>query len=100
MEVFEVVPGLSIGTRLAETADYDSLGVDVVIDLEEWDGAWVPSVPLGKVFVSFPMEDEDDVDPKVRDVAAFVASLVAWAGRCSCTAPRVSIDPAWSSRAL
>jgi len=76
MEVFEVVPGLFIGTRLAETADYDSLGVDVVIDLEDWDWAWVPSVPLGKVFVSFPMEDEDDVDPKVRDVAAFVASLV------------------------
>ena len=76
MEVFEVVPGLSIGTRLAETADYDSLGVDVVIDLEDWDWAWVPSVPLGKVFVSFPMEDEDYVDPKVRDVAAFVASLV------------------------
>lgn len=76
MEVFEVVPGLSIGTRLAETADFDSLGVDVVIDLEDWDWAWVPSVPLGKVFVSFPMEDEDDVDPKVRDVAAFVASLV------------------------
>jgi Dual specificity phosphatase, catalytic domain len=76
MEVFEVVPGLSIGTRLAETADYDSLGVDVVIDLEDWDWAWVPSVPLGKVFVSFPMQDEDDVDPKVRDVAAFVASLV------------------------
>jgi hypothetical protein len=24
MEVFEVVPGLSIRTRLAETADYDS----------------------------------------------------------------------------
>jgi hypothetical protein len=76
MEVFEVVPGLSIGTRLAETADYDSLGVDVVIDLEDWDWAWVPSVPLGKVFVSFPMEDEDDLDPKVRDVAEFVASLV------------------------
>jgi Dual specificity phosphatase, catalytic domain len=76
MEVFEVVPGLSIGTRLAETADYDSLGVEVVIDLEDWDWAWVPPVPLGKVFVSFPMEDEDNVDPKVRDVAAFVASLV------------------------
>ena len=26
--------------------------------------------------MSFPMEDEDDVDPKVRDVAAFIASLV------------------------
>ena len=35
-----------------------------------------PLVPLGKVFVSFPMEDEDDVDPMVRDVAAFVAALV------------------------
>jgi hypothetical protein len=69
MEVFEVVPGLSIGTRLAETADYDSLGVDVVIDLEDWDWAWVPSVPLGKVFVSFPMEDEDDVDALVPTTA-------------------------------
>jgi hypothetical protein len=100
MEVFEVVPGLSIGTRLAETADYDSLGVDVVIDLEEWDWAWVPSVPLGKVFVSFPMEDEDDVDPKVRDVAAFVASLVASGRKVLVHCTEVSIDPAWSSRAL
>jgi hypothetical protein len=38
MEVFEVVPGLYIGTRLAETADYDSLGVEVIIDLEDWTG--------------------------------------------------------------
>ena len=76
MEVFEVAPGLSIGTRLAETADYDSLGADVMVDLEDWDWAWVPSVPVGKVFMSFPMEDEDDVDPKVHDVAAFIASLV------------------------
>jgi protein-tyrosine phosphatase len=54
----------------------DSLGADVIIDLEDWNWAWVPSVPVGKVFMSFPMEDEDDVDPKVRDVAAFIASLV------------------------
>jgi hypothetical protein len=33
MKVFEVVPGLFIGTRLAETVDNDSFGVDVVIGL-------------------------------------------------------------------
>jgi Dual specificity phosphatase, catalytic domain len=64
--------------RRSDLYDIKALGVDVVIDLEDWDWAWVPSVPLGKVFVSFPMEDENDVDPKVRDVAVFVASLVGW----------------------
>lgn len=76
MEVFQVVPGLFISTRLAQDAEYRTLGVDVIVDLEDWDYAWVPSVPLGKMFVSFPMEDDDAVDPKVRDVAAFIASLV------------------------
>jgi protein-tyrosine phosphatase len=76
MEVFEVVPGLFISTRLARDAEYGTLGVDVIVDLEDWEYAWVPSVPLGKMFVSFPMEDDDAVDPKVRDIAVFVASLV------------------------
>jgi hypothetical protein len=76
MEVFEVVPGLFISTRLAQDVEYGMLGVDVIVDFEEWEYAWVPSVPLGKMFVSFPMEDDNAVDPKVRDIAAFVASLV------------------------
>jgi protein-tyrosine phosphatase len=50
--------------------------VDVIVDLEDWESAWVPPVPLGRVYVSFPMDDGDHVDPKVRDLAAFVASLV------------------------
>lgn len=76
MEVFEVIPGLFISTRLAETADYGALGVDVIVDLEDWEWAWVPPVPIGKMFVSFPIEDDDEVDPKVRDLATFIASLV------------------------
>jgi Dual specificity phosphatase, catalytic domain len=77
MEVFEVVPGLFIGTRLDAEAGYTSLDVDAIVDLEDWETAWAPPVPLGALFVSFPMEDDDRVDPMVRDVAAFVASLVA-----------------------
>jgi protein-tyrosine phosphatase len=76
MEIFEVVPGLFVSTRLAQDAEYGTLGVDVIVDLEDWEYAWAPSVPLGKMFVRFPMEDDDAVDPRVRDVAAFVASLV------------------------
>jgi hypothetical protein len=76
MEVFEVVSGLYISTRLAQDAEYGTLGVDVIVDLEEWEYAWIPSVPLGKMFVSFPMQDDDPVDPNLRDIAVFVASLV------------------------
>ena len=76
MQVFEVVPGLSIGTRLAPETEYGSLGVDAIVDLEPWDWAWTPPVPVGRIYLSFPMEDEDDVDPRVRDIAVIVASLV------------------------
>lgn len=76
MEVFEVVPGLFLATRLAETAAYATLGVDVIVDLEHWEVSWVPDVPPGGLFVSMPMEDEDEVDPKVRELASFVVSLV------------------------
>lgn len=69
MEQFEVVPHLLIGTRLAFGSEYSTLGVDVIIDLEDWDWAWVPPVPIRKMCLSFPMEDEDEVDPKTRDVA-------------------------------
>jgi protein-tyrosine phosphatase len=76
MELFEVVPHLLIGTRLASGSEYASLGVDVIVDLEDWEWAWVPPVPIGKMYLSFPMEDEDEVDPKTRDVAQFIASLI------------------------
>ena len=76
MEVFEVVPGLWIATRLDAASEYSTLGVDVIVDLEDWEWAWVPPVPTGKVFVSFPMEDEDEVDPATRELASFIATLV------------------------
>jgi protein-tyrosine phosphatase len=76
MEVFEVVPGLFIGTRLAADTEYATLGVDAIVDLEDWEWAWTPPVGVGRMYLSFPMEDEDEVDPKVREVAAFVASLI------------------------
>lgn len=76
MEIFEVSPGLLIGTRIAAASDYATLGVDVIVDLEDWEWAWVPPVPTGKISVSFPIDDGDEVDPKVREVAAFIASLV------------------------
>lgn len=77
MEVFEVVPHLLIGTRLASGTEYATLGVDVIVDLEDWEWAWVPPVPIGRMYLSFPMEDEDEVDPKTRDVAQFIASLIS-----------------------
>jgi protein-tyrosine phosphatase len=76
MEVFEVVPGLFIGTRLAADTEYATLGVDAIVDLERWEWAWAPPVPVGRMYLSFPMEDDDEVDPKVREVAAFVASMI------------------------
>ncbi|HEU4527846.1 MAG TPA: dual specificity protein phosphatase family protein [Actinomycetota bacterium] len=76
MEVFEVVPGLFIGTRLESGSEYATLGVDVIVDLEDWEWAWAPPVPTGRIYMSFPIEDEDEVDPKVREVASFVAALV------------------------
>ena len=76
MQVFEVVPALSIATRLDTSSEYGTLDVDVIVDLEDWEGAWAPPVPLGRLYVSFPMDDGDDVDPKVRELAVFIASLV------------------------
>jgi dual specificity protein phosphatase-like protein len=76
MQVFEVLPGLLIGTRLDPSAEYETLQVDAIVDLEDWEFGWTPPVPLGRLFVSFPMDDEDDVDPHVRQLASFVAALV------------------------
>ena len=87
MELIEVVPHLFIGTRLASGSEYATLGVDVIVDLEDWEWAWVPPVPIGKMYFSFPIEDEDEVDPKVRDVAQFMASLIrsGWTVLVHCT---------------
>jgi hypothetical protein len=74
--VFEVDRGLFIATRLGSEAEYASLDVDAIVDLEDWATGWVPPVPLGRVFVSFPIDDGDEVDPKVVEVAALVASLI------------------------
>lgn len=76
MQTFQVIPGLLIGTRLASTAAYGTLGVDAIVDLEHWDQAWAPAVPDGSIHLSFPLEDGERVDPKVREVAAFTAALV------------------------
>lgn len=38
MEVFEVVPGLFIATRLEATSEYSTLGVDVIVDLDIGNG--------------------------------------------------------------
>ncbi len=76
MQVFEVVPGLTIATRLGTSTEYATLDVDAIVDLEDWEIAWVPPVPLGRLYLSFPIGDDDEVDPKVREVAAFIASLV------------------------
>jgi protein-tyrosine phosphatase len=76
MEVFEVVPGLLIGTRLAAGTEYRILEVDAIVDLEDWEFAWTPPVPSGGLYVCLPMDDGDDVDPKVQELAGFIASLV------------------------
>lgn len=76
MEVFEVVPGLYIATRLAAGTEYRTLGVDAIVDLEDWEDAWTPPVPAGGLYVCLPMDDGDEVDPKVPELAAFIASLV------------------------
>lgn len=80
MHVVEVVPGLLLGTRLDPSAQYATLGVDAIVDLEDWEFAWVPDVPVGCIYLSFPLGDDAEVDPKVPEVAAFVADLVR-AGR-------------------
>ena len=42
MQVREVVPRLLIGTKILPPAEYATLGVDAIVDLEPWDYAWVP----------------------------------------------------------
>jgi protein-tyrosine phosphatase len=58
-------------------AEYATMEVDAIVDLEDWDFAWAPPVPSGRLYLSFPIEDDDLVDPKVPLVASFVATLVS-----------------------
>ena len=81
MQVFEICVGLFIATRLDANTDYATLDVDAIVDLEDWEMGWVPPVPSGRLYLSFPLDDGDEVDPKVREVAAFIASVVTAGGR-------------------
>lgn len=87
MQIFEVVPGLMIGTKLAPPVEYEAIGVDAIVDLEEWDFGWAPPVPLGCMYLSFPMEDEEEVNPRVRQIAGIVALLLrsGWRVLVHCT---------------
>jgi hypothetical protein len=79
-------PGWKMGVRgrarpvprheAEEGTEYTTLCVDTIVDLEDWRVSWVPTVPPGGPPVSLPMEDEDEVDPTVRELASFVTSLV------------------------
>jgi protein-tyrosine phosphatase len=75
-ETFEVLPGLYLSKKLIQPADFASLGVDAIVALEDWELTWSPPVPDNHLYVHFPIEDGDTVDPKTREVAALVAGLV------------------------
>jgi hypothetical protein len=84
----EVIPGLFIGTKLVPPAEYASLGVDAIVDLEPWDYAWVPPVPDGCIYLSFPIGDDDRVDPKTPRWPGSSQSWSARAETCWSTAPK------------
>jgi protein-tyrosine phosphatase len=75
-QIFEVVPGLALSGHLFEPDDFASLGVDAIVDLEHRGYSHVPAVEAGTLYVSFPIEDDEIVDPRVPVVARFVADLV------------------------
>ena len=75
-QVFDIVDGLAISNRVREPTDFDSLGVDAIVCLEDWDYAWSPPVPQNHLYLHVPIDDDDTVDPKTREGARFVAQLV------------------------
>jgi protein-tyrosine phosphatase len=75
-ETFEVVPGLFLSKKLVEPHDFASLGVDAIVALEDWESTWSPPVPENHLYVHFPIDDGDTVDPKTREVARLVAGLL------------------------
>jgi protein-tyrosine phosphatase len=80
-EVFEVLPGLFLSKKLVEPEDCQSLGVDAIVALDDWELTWSPPVPDNHLYVHFPIQDGDTVDPKAREVAALVAGLVGSGNR-------------------
>jgi protein-tyrosine phosphatase len=74
-EAFEVLPGLFLSKRLVDPHSFESLGVDAIVALDDWEYTWSPPVPPNHLYVHFPIEDDDAVDPKTRDVAQLVARL-------------------------
>jgi protein-tyrosine phosphatase len=75
-QIFEVLPGLFLSKRLVEPEDFASLGVDAIVALDDWENTWSPPVPENHLYVHFPIDDGDTVDPKTREVARLVAGLV------------------------
>ena len=75
-ETFEVLPGLFLSKKLVDPHDFASLGVDAIVALEHWEYTWSPPVPDNHLYVHFPIDDGDTVDPKTREVARLVAGLV------------------------
>ena len=76
-QVIEVIPGLLLSNMLVEPDGFGSLGVDAIVALDDWEYIWSPPVPDNHLYVHFPIEDADAVDPKTREVARLVAGLVA-----------------------
>ena len=75
-QAFEVLPGLFLAKRLVEPYGFDSLGVDAIVALDDWEYTWSPPVPENHLYVHFPIDDADTVDHKTRQVARLVADLV------------------------
>jgi protein-tyrosine phosphatase len=76
LQTFEVLPGLFLSKKLAEPHDFASLGVDSIVALDDWEYTWSPPVPENHLYVHFPIDDADTVDPKARQVARLIADLV------------------------
>ncbi|HEY6679097.1 MAG TPA: dual specificity protein phosphatase family protein [Actinomycetota bacterium] len=75
-QTFEVLPGLFLSKKLVEPHDFASLGVDAIVALDDCEYTWSPPVPENHLYVHFPIDDADTVDPKTRQVARLVADLV------------------------
>jgi protein-tyrosine phosphatase len=75
-QTFEVLPGLFLSKKLVKPHDFASLGVDAIVALDDWAYTWSPPVPENHLYVHFPIDDADTVDPKTRQVARLVADLV------------------------
>jgi len=75
-QTFEVLPGLFLSKKLVEPHDFASLGVDAIVALDDWEYTWSPPVPENHLYIHFPIDDADTVDPKTRQVARLVADLV------------------------